>query len=297
MENFINDVWAEFGKYYDTLVKWVPGLLIGLTVFIVVMLIARGLRVLLNRYLEKRTEQVLIAHFFVRMIYILMIIFGIVIALDAGGLDGAATKLMAGAGVSAIILGFAFKDIGENFLAGILLAFKRPFRIGDLVEVQSTIGRITGLNLRETLVKTLDGKDVFVPNSMIIKNPIVNYTLDGYFRDSFIIGLDYGEDIPKTIDLIHNAIVGLNNGLGTGKEPQIVVKELGTSTLNLEVHFWLVTDQPEFNIPGLRTVVITAVLDTLAKAKIYLPASVIEVKNYNQEKWRTITEPITTSNP
>ncbi len=69
-------------------------------------------------------------------------------------------------------------------------------------------GRITGLNLRETLVKTLDGKDVFIPNAIIIKNPIINYTLDGYFRDSFIVGLDYAENVNEAIDIIHSTIQG-----------------------------------------------------------------------------------------
>ena len=290
MENFINDVGSEFSTYYEALVEWVPGILIGLAVFIVVLLVAQGLKRLLSRYLSRRTEDLLIAQFVVRVIYIVMIVAGIVIALDAGGLDGAATNLVAGAGVSAIILGFAFKDIGENFLSGILLAFKRPFRIGDLVDVEGTLGRITGLNLRETLLKTLDGKDVFIPNSMIIKNPIVNYTLDGYFRDSFTVGLDYGEDFGKAIDIIHRTIKGLNNGLGTGKDPQIVVKELGSSTLNLEVHFWLVTDKPEYNIPGLRTMVVTEVLAALTNAGVYMPASITEVKNYKEETWLSKVE-------
>ncbi len=288
MEQFINDVWSEFGKYYHTLVAWVPGVLIGITVFIVVLFVAGLIRRLLRKYLLKRTDDLLIAQFIVRMIYILMVIVGIVIALDAGGLDGAATKLLAGAGVSAVILGFAFKDIGENFLAGIFLAFKRPFRIGDMVDVQGIKGRITGLNLRETLVKTLDGKDVFIPNSIIIKNPIINYTLDGYFRDSFIVGLDYSENITKAIDIIHRTIRGLNNGLGTGKDPQIVVKDLGSSTLNLEVHFWLVTDKPEFNIPGLRTMVVTEVLEALDEEGFYMPASIMEIKNYKEDNWRMI---------
>lgn len=290
MENFINDVGSEFSTYYEALVEWVPGILIGLAVFIVVLLVAQGLKRLLSRYLSRRTEDLLIAQFVVRVIYIVMIVAGIVIALDAGGLDGAATNLVAGAGVSAIILGFAFKDIGENFLSGILLAFKRPFRIGDLVDVEGTLGRITGLNLRETLLKTLDGKDVFIPNSMIIKNPIVNYTLDGYFRDSFTVGLDYGEDFGKAIDIIHRTIKGLNNGLGTGKDPQIVVKDLGSSTLNLEVHFWLVTDKPEYNIPGLRTMVVTEVLAALTNAGVYMPASITEVKNYKEETWLSKVE-------
>ena len=290
MKTFINDVWAEFAKYYDTLVEWIPSLLIGVIVLIVFLLIARVLKNILIKYLVKRTEDLLIAQFIVKMVYILLVIIGIVAALGAGGFDGVATNLLAGAGLSAVIFGIAFKDIGENFLAGILLAFKRPFRIGDLVEMQNTTGRITGLNLRETLIKTLDGKDVFIPNSMIIKNPIINYTLDGNFRDSFVLGLDYGDDLDQAIEIISRAIKNLNNGQGTGKDPMVVVKNLGTSTINLEVHFWLVTDNPEFTIPGLRTLVVKEVLKALSNAGFYLPADIMEIKNYNKETWRTVGE-------
>src|SRR5690606_23860716 len=197
MKNFIYDVWNEFGKYYDKLVELMPRLLLGIMTFLIVFFAAKLMRRLLAKYMARRTEELLIAQFVVRMIYLLMIIFGIVVALDIGGLDGTASNLLAGAGLSAIILGFAFKDIGENFLAGILLAFKRPFRIGDLVEIQGIKGRITNLDLRETLVNTYDGKDVFIPNAIIVKNPIVNFTLDGNFRDSFVIGLDYSANVDE----------------------------------------------------------------------------------------------------
>lgn len=290
MENFINDVWSEFGKYYDKLVELMPRILIGLTVFVIAFLAARLLRRLLSRYMARRTEELLIAQFFVRMVYLLMILIGIVIALDVGGLDGTATNLLAGAGLSAIILGFAFKDIGENFLAGILLAFKRPFRIGDLVEIDDVKGRITGLDLRETLINTYDGKDVFIPNSMIVKNPIINYTLDGNFRDSFVIGLDYGENVNEAMEIIYNTVQGLNEGLGTGKDPLIVIKQFGPSTIDLEVFFWIFTDKPEFNIPNLRTVVMSEVLNALDKAGYYMPSTVMEIKNYKTEDWRTKNE-------
>ncbi|HLT93374.1 MAG TPA: mechanosensitive ion channel domain-containing protein [Membranihabitans sp.] len=284
MKNFIYDVWNEFGKYYDKLVELMPRLLLGIMTFLIVFFAAKLMRRLLAKYMARRTEELLIAQFVVRMIYLLMIIFGIVVALDIGGLDGTASNLLAGAGLSAIILGFAFKDIGENFLAGILLAFKRPFRIGDLVEIQGIKGRITNLDLRETLVNTYDGKDVFIPNAIIVKNPIVNFTLDGNFRDSFVIGLDYSANVDEAIDIIFKTISSLNQGRGTGKDPLVSIKDFGSSTINLEVFFWIFTDKPEFNIPNIRTVIMTEVLNALTKADFYIPSPIMEIKNHkNQE--------------
>lgn len=284
MENFINDVWAEFGKYYDKLVELMPRILLGLAAFLIVFLIARLMKRLLARYMAKRTEELLIAQFVVRLTYILMVVVAIIIALDVGGLDGTATNLLAGAGLSAIILGFAFKDIGENFLAGILLAFKRPFRIGDVVEIEGISGRITGLDLRETMVNTYDGRDVFIPNSIIVKKPIVNLTLDGNFRDSFVIGLDYGANIEEAIEIILHTIKDLNQGRGTGKDPLVVTKQFSSSTIDLEVFFWIFTDQPEFSIPNIRTVVMTEVLNALTKAGFYIPSTIMEIKNHKKQE-------------
>ncbi|HAZ24509.1 MAG TPA: mechanosensitive ion channel protein MscS, partial [Algoriphagus sp.] len=98
--------------------------------------------------------------------------------------------LLAGAGITAFVIGFALKDIGENFLAGILLAFKRPFKVGDTVDINGIRGVVLNLNLRDTQIKTPDGKDVFIPNATIIKNPLVNFTIDGFLRYDFIVGLD-----------------------------------------------------------------------------------------------------------
>ena len=106
-------------------------------------------------------------------------------------------KILAGTALTTFIVGFALKDIGENFLAGILMAFRRPFRIGDLIEVQGMRGRVKKMSLRETNIKTLDGKDVFIPNSIILKNPLENFTYNQLLRSEFFINVDYSEDLEK----------------------------------------------------------------------------------------------------
>jgi small conductance mechanosensitive channel len=107
------------------------------------------------------------------------------------GLNSFTNKVLAGAGLLAFVIGFALKDIGENFLAGIILAFKSPFKLDDLIEVNNIIGFVKDINIRETHIKTPDGKDVFLPNSIILKNPMFNYTIDGFLRYEFVVGIAY----------------------------------------------------------------------------------------------------------
>ncbi|WP_181885215.1 mechanosensitive ion channel domain-containing protein [Pontibacter diazotrophicus] len=91
-----------------------------------------------------------------------VIIIGLLLVLQTLGLSGVASGLLASAGLSAVVIGFAFKDIAENFLAGLILAFNRPFEINDTIEVDETIGKVKALHLRTTHIRTFDSKDVFI---------------------------------------------------------------------------------------------------------------------------------------
>jgi small-conductance mechanosensitive channel len=87
------------------------------------------------------------------------------------GLNAFTYRVLAGAGLLTFVIGFALKDIGENFLAGIILAFRSPFKLNDLIEVNNIVGFVKDINIREALIKTPDGKDVFLPNSIILNQP------------------------------------------------------------------------------------------------------------------------------
>jgi small-conductance mechanosensitive channel len=195
--------------------------------------------------------------------------------------------MLAGAGISAFIIGFALKDIGENFLAGILLAFKRPFRVGDLVDIGGIRGTVLILNLRDTQIKTPDGKDVFIPNANIIKNPLVNFTIDGFLRYDFIVGLDYGSDYRGALNIIMEAIADVEGVLTDTKKPNAWVLELSESTLNIQVAFWVNTFDRKVSDLEVRTNAIISVLTALEKAGFNMPAQVLEIKNFQNKEFKT----------
>ena len=181
-------------------------LVIGTLIFVFFIYLSRWIRNLVSNRLNRKTDDRLLTDFISAAIRSLVMIFGLAILLRFLGLTGVVNSLLAGAGITAFIIGFALKDIGENFLAGILLAFKRPFKIGDMVEINGINGKVLALNLRDTQVKTVDGKDVFIPNASIIKNPMINYTIDGYLSYSFTVGLDYGSSYVAAMKLISELI-------------------------------------------------------------------------------------------
>lgn len=254
-------------------------LVIGTLILVFFIYLSRWIRNLVSNRLNRKTDDRLLTDFISAAIRSLVMIFGLAILLRFLGLTGVVNSLLAGAGITAFIIGFALKDIGENFLAGILLAFKRPFKIGDMVEINGINGKVLALNLRDTQVKTVDGKDVFIPNASIIKNPMINYTIDGYLSYSFTVGLDYGSNYVAAMKLISELIQSIPGVLDGDKKPTVLVKEMASSTLNVKVTYWVNTYNYDQTDAKIHSNAILKVLTGLEQEGFNLPGNIVEVKN------------------
>lgn len=263
----------------------IAGLALG--VFLLFLFIARKSKTFLRSRLIKKMDDDLLANFLAGIFSTIVILAGLLIVFRIIGLTGVVSGLLAGAGISAFIIGFALKDIGENFLAGLILAFKRPFRVGDIVDISGIRGQVLTLNLRDTQIKTGDGKDVFIPNGIILKNPLVNFTIDGFLRYDFIIGLDYGSSYKKAIELIKSSIQTVPGVLVGNKSPEVWVDELAESTLNIQVTFWVDTLDRTVSDAVVKSEAILTVLTALEKAGYNLPAKIIELKNHQGKSLMT----------
>lgn len=284
MNNLWTDLIDQIQTYYAVLVALLPKLALAVLVILFTLSLAGWAKRFTRRRLSQRMDDPLLANFLARLIKISLSLIGFLIVLSLVGLGAAAASVLAGAGISAFIIGFAFKDIGENFLAGILMAFKRPFRIGDVIQSGDIQGKIIGLSLRDTQVKTFDGKDVYLPNGMLLKNPLINSTIDGFLRNEFDLGIDYDSDLNKAIEVIYDSLREVDGLLwDENKSPNVAVKNLGASTVNITVYFWINTF--DSNVSGLKvkTEAIRNVLTQLKAAGFYLPADIVELKNYNRE--------------
>lgn len=264
MNQFTADLWKVLHGYYLGIIKILPRLALAIVLFVLFLIIARQVRRWLLPRLFKNSDDNLLTGFLGDVGYWIVLILGVSVALGAIGFDGAVTKILAGAGLSAFILGFALKDIGENFLAGILLAFKRPFQMGDLVESQGIKGRVIDMNLRETIIKTLDGKDVFIPNAGILNNPLFNYSVDDFLRLEFGVELDSREDYKKAIPLIEDTL-RRTDGIfhDNSHEVEASVEETKSNVLCMKASFWIKSPEAEKESPTIKSQAIQNVLDTL----------------------------------
>ena len=288
MSNLIADLLLQLQSYYEGMVTLLPKLILAILTFTILYFIANRSKKIVNDRLTARMDDPLLARFLARMVKVGIVIFSLMLVFKIVGLGDIAAGLITGASVSAVVIGFAFKDIGENFLAGIMLAFNRPFRVGDTVELDGIIGKIVALNMRTTHMKSFDGKDIYIPNASVVKNPVINYTIDGFLRQDFTVGLDYGSDVDKAINIIEKEMDQIAGVLTqSAKQPSVYISKLNTSTLDLTVHYWLDTFDSKYSGTKIKTLAINKVLGALDGAGYYMPGDIVELKNYNEKEITT----------
>ncbi|WP_179344979.1 mechanosensitive ion channel family protein [Winogradskyella ursingii] len=272
-------------NYYDKLITALPRIALSIFVIIAGILIAKAITNFYKSRILKKAQDPLMARFLAQAIKITLTLIAIMLALQVAGLDGVATGLLTAAGGAAIILGFAFQDIGKNFLAGIILAFNRPFNINDTIKVDNLFGKVKALNFRFMHIKTFDGRDIYIPNSDVLTKPVENYTADGFYRNDFVVGIGYEDDIDGAKKIIHE-ILDANTDIVHDQDHENFVfeDELTASTVNLKVYFWVDTFDYRKSAIIIRGNIIRKVKETLDEKGFNLPADIKELKLYGNEE-------------
>ena len=269
---YFENIWKDFAKF-------LPKLIIAFFIILFFLFIASKTARLVRKRLQLRTSDDLLAEFIGKITKLFLFIFGFIIVMEVLGFASLAGGLITGAGVSAVILGFAFKNIGENFLSGLLLAFNRPFKVGDVIHTEGYTGTITSMDFRTTNIKTMDGQYVFIPNSMIINNPLSNYTFESKRRFDFTIQFDYTNDIDKAKIVIYNSLQKINEVI-TDPKPLVIVDQLTTST-SVKIYYWLDTHVVERNLMEIKSEVIEVSRKDLNDAGIFI-TDVTQIKIMNE---------------
>ena len=158
--------------------------------------------------------------------------------LRVSGLTQLALTIVGGTGLIGLAVGIAFRDITENFLASIFLSMQRPFETGDLVEIEGVTGYVQQLNVRTTILMTLDGNIAQIPNATVYKTTLRNFTTNANRREDFAVGIGY-EDSITHVQEIARRVLADHPAVLKDPEPSVLVDSLGSATVNLRVYFWL----------------------------------------------------------
>lgn len=238
----INDAYGivagKVEAWITTFFEMLPNLVVALIILIVFYVLGKFARKAVTNLLSRVTTNQTITNLLETIISISIIGIGVFIALSVLQLDGAVTSLLAGAGIIGLALGFAFQDIASNFISGIILSIRHPFGIGDIIETNDYFGTVSKLNLRNTVLRTVTGQIVFIPNKKVFENPLENYTSTGFRRIDLSCGISYGDDLEKARKIATEAVDKIENVLSE-RGIEFFYDEFGSSSINFKIRFWV----------------------------------------------------------
>lgn len=249
-------------------IEIVPQLAVAIIVLLVTWIIAWAVKNLLRRVIGTRLRPSL-QSLFVNLGGIGTWLFGIMIAAIVVFPNLTPANMLAGLGIGSVAIGFAFKDIFENFLAGIIILFREKMRIGDYVECDGIEGKVEEISIRETHIRQTDGQLVIVPNSLLFKSPLTIRTDLDQRRTTVICGVAYGEDVDAAREVILKAVESCKTVIGNDRPVQIFAREFNSSSIDFEVTWW--TGSKPVDIHESRDEVVAAVKRALDDAGIEIP--------------------------
>jgi small conductance mechanosensitive channel len=176
--------------------------------------------------------------------------------------------VLATLGIGSVAIGFAFKDILQNWLSGLLILYRRPFRRGDEIKSGEFEGTVEHIEARATLIRTYDGQQVVIPNSDIYTRAVTVRTAFPKRRSEYDVGIGYGDDIERACQVILEALRGIE-GVEKDPAPEAIPCALDASTVNVKVRWW--SDSRRASVVATQGRVINAMKRALSEAGIDLP--------------------------
>lgn len=260
--------------------KLLPGLVIGMIVSVMFYYAARGVRFLVIRMIKVSGRPDNLGRVLGRLSRWLFIVLGIFVALLIAFPDFSVGQLVQLLGLSSLAAGIAFRNIFEDFFAGVLLLLNEPFRVDDQIVIEGFEGTIENIGTRTTVIHTYDGRQVIIPNSDLLINPVVVNTAYTYRRIEYDVGIGYGDDVDTARRLILEAIDNVK-GILKVPSPDVIVMELADSTVVLRVRWW-VTPPLRTNAVDTRDRVLQTIKARLQAHGIDLPFPTQQILFHDQ---------------
>ncbi len=232
--------------WVTTFITMLPNIGAAIVVMIFFWAIGRVARKILDNVIGRFSSNSQIARLLGNIAYAAIVVIGIFIGLSILNLQKTVTTLLAGVGIAGLALGFAFQDLAANFMAGILMAIRRPFELGDLILSNGFLGKVKETNLRTTMIQTLDGQIVMVPNRKVFDEPMTNYTASGRRRVDLSVGVSYGDNLQKAKQVAIEAVEKIEER-DKEREVELFYEEFGGSSINFVIRFWMTsTEQRDY---------------------------------------------------
>lgn len=257
----IRGIWTNFLSH-------VPYLLMGLLVLAVTAAAAFAIRRVVRSVVSSTSMRTSLKELIERLSVVTIWVLGVLLSFMVVFPNLSPTDALAALGVGSIAIGLAFKDIFENMLAGVLILWRFPFEDDDFIECNGQMGRVETVQIRNTILRTVDGELVVVPNAEIYKNVVQVLTHEEHRRVRIICGVGYGEDVAEARRVIKRAVTSCDS-VNTSKSVEIFAQEFADSSINFEIAWW--TGATPLEQRASRDEVVEAVKSALDENDIEIP--------------------------
>ncbi|TGE17365.1 mechanosensitive ion channel family protein [Hymenobacter elongatus] len=272
--------WQKLNQIGHDLMLALPNIVFGLVVFVGFMLLARGVRALVQRVTRSKNNNHNLSVLLSRLAYVAMLVLGVLVTVTIILPGFTPASLVSALGVGGIAIGFAFKDIFQNFLAGILLLLTEPFKIGDQIKYQDFEGTVEDIQTRATAIKTYDGRRVIIPNAELFTNAVTVNTAYDKRRLQYDVGIGYGDDIARARELMLEAMRE-TAGVLQDPAPDALVMDLAESSVNIRARWWV--DPPrQADVLDAQDKVLEAIKNKLSENGIDLPFPTRQILFHDQ---------------
>ncbi len=226
-------------NWWETMITNLPNIGVALLVMILSYLTSRFVYNLTLKLIYKRIKQTSITKLIARSASVLIVLAGLFLALAALNLGKALTSILAGAGVSGLVIGLALQGTLSNTISGIVLSFRNNIQIGNWIETNGYAGEVIDINLNYFVLKEADNNIVVIPNKQIIENPFKNYSLTTKMRVSLECGIGYESDLEKVQQLTTNTISKFFDQESINKQIEFYYTGFEDSSINFLCRFWI----------------------------------------------------------
>ena len=275
----LNAAWRTVQDLGTGFIASLPRLLLAALVIAVFYVIGRTVRSVFRRFAQRRGESHALELALGRILQAAILLLGVMVAFTAAFPSFTPANLVSTLGIGGVAIGFAFKDIFQNFLAGLLILFTRPFAVGDQIVFGAYEGTVEDIQTRATYVKTYDGRRVIIPNGELFTSSVTVNTAFAVRRWEYDVGIGYGDDIDVARRIILDVLAD-NKQIVKEPEADVIVVALADFSVNLRARWWTSSNQKD----GLRgqDFVLTAIKRELTKNGIDLPFPTQQLLLHNQ---------------
>ncbi|NCC21595.1 MAG: mechanosensitive ion channel family protein [Alphaproteobacteria bacterium] len=247
--------------------RLLPNLVIGLLFFLFILVAARVIKYAIRHGAARRGREDL-GNVLGTLVQWIVGIFGFLIAVTIIVPGVGVSDLLTTLGISSVAIGFAFKDILQNLLAGVLILLRRPFRRGDQIVAGNFEGTVERIQTRATVIRTYDGRQVLIPNSVIYTSSVTINTAFDVRRSEYDVGIGYGDEIPAAVRTIREALREVE-GVLPDPPPEAFVSDLAPAQVMIRVWWW--TGPKQMDVLRTRGRVLATIREALAREAIDIP--------------------------